>query len=798
MLMCKELHFIGNAHLDIVWLWDYEEGCQEIRATFRSALDRIKEHDTFIFSCASTMHYEFVKKIDPMMFKEIQESVRNGRWYLCGGWYIQPDCNAPSGESFVRHGLYGQKFFKENFGIISDVGYNVDSFGHNANLPQILKGQGMDQYVFMRPFPEEQRTFGDHVFYWEGVNGDVVLAFRIPLTYTTRNGFLDVLPEHVGNISAIAEEEGIPFMCFYGVGNHGGGPTKANIRKIDELSKSAEGWKYVFSSPSIYFDRIRKLKKVYPTYKGELQHHAIGCYSLMSEVKKHNSRCERELVQLEILESLFWKDGKEKNLSELWKKVLLNQFHDIMGGCCIPYVYDGVFSRYGYVEDSIRERRNNLIQRLGASLETRNEDNDMTLLVVNTSSFEKKDVVRCNCLFDSITNLDGRSLDYQIVRNAPTGGFYAYGTDVEVTVPPMGYTVFRMKNVVPELPPEQVKQLSKEIMPQASIRRGGYEIEFNTEEGVVGPIYHDGIKILDVIYPTVVNDNSDAWSHNQFGYYDVVNKLRIESIKNISFGKLYTEYCCKYSLGETTLDLFIRLYEDMDRVDLRLKTFWSQHHKLLRLCFKSDEQSDSYFSAIPYGVIERNSDSMEWPCQRWIARHFKNHSVAILNSHVYSCSGNRNTLSYTLLRSPVGAHHIPAVVSDATLFRYTDQGEHEWNFTLLATPDKQTLYEAVSLMQDSMQNPLISMMESVHAGNALNTCSFGSLSDTGVILAAMKTAEDGEGVIIRFVEEVGMDHVFKFNFNFKDFELSIKPYEILSMKYLDGRLTRVDLLENEI
>ena len=146
-----KVHLIGNAHLDPVWLWRWQEGYSEVLATFRSALDRIKESDDFIFTCAGAVYYKWVEETDYDMFEEIRERVRQGRWVIVGGWWIQPDCNIPCGESYVRQALYGQRYFREKFGIMATTGYNVDSFGHNAMLPQILKQSGINAYVFMRP-----------------------------------------------------------------------------------------------------------------------------------------------------------------------------------------------------------------------------------------------------------------------------------------------------------------------------------------------------------------------------------------------------------------------------------------------------------------------------------------------------------------------------------------------------------------------------------------------------------------------------------------------------------------------
>src|SRR6185369_2630009 len=219
------LHMIGNAHIDPVWLWQWQEGFHEVRATFRSALDRMNEYDDFIFISSSAAYYQWVEQSDPAMFAEIRQRVAQERWQIVGGWWIQPDCNIPCGESFVRQALYGQRYFKAKFGVTAKVGYNVDSFGHHGMLPQILKKSGMDYYVFMRPQPHEKGLPG-RLFWWESDDGSRVLTFRIPFEYTSTGKDLEqYIRRAAGELKAPLNT----LMSFYGVGNHGGGPTIENI-----------------------------------------------------------------------------------------------------------------------------------------------------------------------------------------------------------------------------------------------------------------------------------------------------------------------------------------------------------------------------------------------------------------------------------------------------------------------------------------------------------------------------------------------------------------------------------------
>jgi len=227
---------IGNAHLDPVWLWQWQEGYAEIKATFRSALDRMRDFPEFVFTCACAAYYKWIEENEPAMFAEIQARVAEGRWVIVGGWWIQPDCNLPSGESFARHSLYGQRYFAAKFGRIAKVGYNVDSFGHHGMMPQLLKKSGMDYYVFMRP-QQHEKELAANLFWWESADGSRVMTFRLPDAYTVRD--TAQLTSHFRRHEEMAEAEGVPYMSFYGVGNHGGGPTIANSFPISATGGTA-------------------------------------------------------------------------------------------------------------------------------------------------------------------------------------------------------------------------------------------------------------------------------------------------------------------------------------------------------------------------------------------------------------------------------------------------------------------------------------------------------------------------------------------------------------------------------
>lgn len=351
------LHMIGNAHLDPVWLWQWQEGFHAAWATLRSALDRMKEDPNFVFTCSQAAIYEWIEQADSHMFEEIKLKIKEGKWNVAGGWWVEPDCNIPSGESFVRQGLYAQRYFKEKFEVLADTGYNIDSFGHNAMLPQILKKCRMENYVFMRPGAHENSNLPD-IFWWESPDGSKVLTYRIPYAYNIDKDHLEEVSKLIADM---APKNISDMMVFYGIGNHGGGPTKESLTKINEMINNPNMPQIKFSSPSFYFRQIRTYNPTLPEVKGDLQHHASGCYSVNSQIKVMNRKSEQILTTTEkfstIVHIMFEKIYPHEEITRAWKNMLFNQFHDILAGTSIKEAYEDATYFYG---ESLKLAQENL------------------------------------------------------------------------------------------------------------------------------------------------------------------------------------------------------------------------------------------------------------------------------------------------------------------------------------------------------------------------------------------------------------------------------------------------------
>ncbi|HEY6054454.1 MAG TPA: hypothetical protein VIU86_11015, partial [Gaiellaceae bacterium] len=455
--MTRRLHMIGNAHIDPVWLWQWPEGYQEVRATFQSAVDRMDEYPDFVFTCDSSLFFEWVEESDPALFTRIRERVAEGRFQVVGGWWIEPDCNVPCGESFVRQALYGQRLLHEKLGITASVGANLDSFGHHAQIPQILARSGCDAYVFLRPQSHEKELPGP-VFWWESPDGSRVLAYRIPHEYCAPK---DDLGEHVEKAIASLPDGDEDYAVFYGVGNHGGGPTRSNLDQIARLNEEGAEPRLELSSLRRFFDG---LGDGFPTVRGELQHHAPGCYTTHSGIKRWNRRAENLLLRAEkwaaVADSLGLRPYPLAELSRGWKLLLFNQFHDTLAGTSIEPAYEDARDQLGHASSIAANAFNAAVQSIARQIRIEQEEEMRPVVVFNPHPWPLRADVEVEYTWmrkegAHVVDDEGEPVPLQTTRALTTMSGLRGRLVFPVEVPPLGWRTYRIRKGArdPETPP---------------------------------------------------------------------------------------------------------------------------------------------------------------------------------------------------------------------------------------------------------------------------------------------------------------------------------------------------------
>ena len=827
----KNVYLIGNAHIDPVWLWKRAEGMSEIMATFRSALDRMKEFPGYIFTSACASYYEWVEKVDPAMFREIQSRVKEGRWVIAGGLWVQPDCNIPSGEAFARHTLYSQRYFKEKFGVTAKVGYNVDSFGHNGMLPQILKKSGMSGYIFMRPDEAESATgsnIPEDLFVWEAPDGSQVLAARICYCY---NGYT-TLPEeeclpgmHSAASKALilqkrAAAKGYPYFSFYGIGNHGAGPTIRELTCLEEILK--DNPEIVYASPSDLFDDIAgtEIEKKLPHLRADLQHHASGCYSANAAIKQANRRAENELVAAETLDTMAGilthnKFGSEK-LKDAWKKVMFNQFHDVLAGCSIKPAYTDALNALGSARDTAAEQLELAAQHISWNIGTtrildgpasqktgwilwEKEGEGSPVVVFNPHSFPIETMVQINISGISLKDENGTPVPCQHVRGYQTNGGDLFNTIFPAQIPAFGYACYYIYREAIQIDVPAYLKAGADFLENDFLR-----VEFSKEAGGITRFYdkQTGTDLAGGVLsrPVVIDDEaSDTWAHGVFTFDQDIGCFACTDISLTEEGPLRVALQLTFQYKDSTLVQKYMLCAGERELKVDCALDFHEKHKILKLSFPLQSPSCKAVYSMPYGFIEKVCDGKEEPGQEWVAviDEASRRGLALTNDSKYSFSVKGNDLRMIAARSAMYADHYGQRDGQG---EYLDQGRTDFSYSLLAhnQADASHTVKSAALLN---QAPHI-VVETHHKGSLPPRFSGIQISAENVICKVFKPAEDGNGYIARFFECAGVKTSVKANIMLLGSEISfdIGPQEIKTLliqpntsEYREVALTEWDL-----
>ena len=684
------LHMIGNAHLDPVWLWRWPEGCAEAIATCWSAVDRLDEHPGFIFTRGEALIYRWIEELDPPLFARIRAFVAAGRWVIVNGWWIQPDCNLPSGEAMIRQALYGKRYFAERFGVTVTVGYNVDSFGHAATLPMLLRHTGSDSYVFMRP-QEHEMTLPGALFDWIAADGSRVRAFHIQVAYLTAPRSMP-LEEKIERHLAMSAAAGHPFMCFYGVGNHGGGPTREALATIDARRKAGDTVEY--GDPVRFFDAVRDV--AVPEMSGELRYHAIGCYSAASSLKALNCRAEAVLGQAETAAALaFQRAGAaypRAVFAELWQMLLFNQFHDTLGGSSLESACDDAVHAYHAVIAGAEAQLNTAARHLARTVRRMPDPREPQFLLMNFNDADWDGIFELQPWTDFLTtpartllDEDGNAVPFQAIEpEAIVRGLQRIA--FRVRVPAFGYRLLRFA-IDADPAAGNAGGIRREAL---TAQTCGWSLEIGAASGAIrtltnrksGAVLFTGPAHLGI----VVEDPTDTWSHGVDRFAVAGTPLQCISVELVEAGPVRHVVEVRAAFGESRLVTTIILPDDADLpVELRVALDWREASRLLRLAYPLGAQHFEY--QIPAGWIERPDDGREYPGQRWVRAVRSDLVVAIANDAKYSYAALDGTLFITAVRSPVFAHHDPMALQPGVHYRHMDQGEQRFTILVQAARD---------------------------------------------------------------------------------------------------------------
>jgi alpha-mannosidase len=695
------------------------------------------------------------------------------------------------------------------------VAFNADSFGHPGTLPQIIRQQGMVNYVFMRPDLRE-KTLPSDLFWWEGPDGTQVLTYRIQESYNAGrelNGRFD-------NILKLAPTQPMTdFMAFFGVGDHGGGPTQANIQSIDAKKEEKEAPVIKYSTIEKYFEVVRAKNLKLPVVKDDLQHHAVGCYSADGIIKKYNRLSEAALVKAEKIAavgSLVWgAHYPREKFTDAWKQVLQLQFHDSLAGTSVVVHTQDATEGYNYAINIAHTAIRMAAQKLEWQIAAEDPDSEY-LVVFNPHAWD----VKTNVEYDLnskpnpiITDDLDRVLPSQIVQAQSVTGRRRYLFNTEI--PAMGYRQFRVRRG------ESTTAASKVSADNYRLENEFYRISFSPD-GYIGIFDREANREVFKGGATgcrgvIIDDPSDTWSHevvdftkSTTGPYNYQTKGETGAfgrahMKVIENGPVRAVIRVRNTCGDSDMTIDWMLTAGSRNIEALVTLNWHEKLKMVKFSFPVDIENPQATYEVPYGVITRATKGEEDPGQRWIDLTGQSgagaYGLTVFNDAKYGYSVHAHDMRITVSRSAPFAHHGPrqlAQMDPDGKCSWQDQGIQ--TFRLLLTPHKGSWQDInAPRIAEEFISPPVPVYQGIHGGKMRKSGSFLSVDAPNVIVSAIKMSEQQNDAIIRLVETAGKASTVTLRFPSVNYQWNgnIKPFEIktLRMNTQSGNVREVNLLE---
>jgi alpha-mannosidase len=764
-------HLLGNAHLDPVWFWDWREGLNEGLRTVRTLLDLMEEFPEMTLIRGEAWLYEAVEEHEPETFARVRALVEAGRWDVVGGTYIQPDTNLPATETLLRQFQRGQHYFQSRFGRAPRVAWAADSFGHSAGLPEILGHVGIENFAFTRP-EAKYTALAASPFWWESAAGTRVLAYR-PITGWYGCERDEVFKRLDDNLAAAREQAVGNIGLFYGVGNHGGGPTRRQLEDIRRWADKHPEVEVVHSGLHRFFEALRREEGNhvggYAVHQGELNYCLRGCYASVAKFKFPFRLAEGHVARAEktdaAISAALAKPGAD--LAAAWDALLFNSFHDILPGSSIERAYEDQLAWLGTARHAAHQAELRALNALAARVDTTvpaagNEPSLVPLLAWNPHPQAYRGPLEAEVSLDyrpiweyenradqvplTLRGPDGREVPFQRVRtehsslpHLPWRARVVFQADI----PAMGWAVYQLGYAssasAPTAPPLQGDD--------TFITNGNYAVRVSEDRSRV-EITRDGESLFPRRGLAVrrVNDPWGSWGGMfeepaSFHLDEVLEDWPITQSLLLEAGPERSSLWIRFSNGRSRLDLTFTLVRDRPSVDVHARVFWNERGSRLKLVFPMRERA-TY--EVPGGTVERG-EAGEVPGGRWVGLG----SWGFASNALYSFRQREGEFEATVVRASRYANDVFTGPEEEPWRPAVDAGELCFRFLL--TDDVPALPRLSRLLE---QEPLV-LAVVPSPGAWPRTGSLLSLAPASAEVLALQPAREGGGWILRVQEREG-------------------------------------------
>ena len=802
-------HLTGNSHIDAAWLWPWTESVDVVKRTFGTALQLMYEYPEYTYTQSAAAYNEWLADKYPEMNAEIAQRIKEGRWEIVGGMWVEPDLNMPDGESLVRQLLVGKRWYKQAYGVDVRVGWNPDTFGYTWQLPQIYKKSGIDYFVTQKMAWNDTNQLPFKFFWWESPDGSKVLTY-FPHDYANDN----LNPVRLARDFTIAQKQAAGLtgmMDLYGIGDHGGGPTRAIL---DE----GRHWAYpslpAYVMPKIefgtalpYFAALEKqiapnspvwdyasIAKGYtppppvagrlniPTWKSELyfEYHR-GVMTTQANHKKNMREAEEQMLDAEKWASLAWvlagRAYPSSDLTEDWKKVLFNQFHDLAAGSGKDAQKD-----YDVVRWSTNEIDTNALKTVAERIDTSLRGKiaqGQSIVIFNPLGWMRSGEAAFPATgypngFEIRDPQTGITHPSALLPKEVRDGIEEYRFPVP-DVPALGYEVFQ---IVPTTGGQHWAvgpgPVAKEEKNDFVLENGYLRVVIDKQTGCIISLFDKRSKFEALAAGACGNQlqafkdkpkDYDAWNID-LGTLDQPPTLFTQADKVELLGDDAVRVTQTWQSSKFVQT--IRFARMAPEVDIDNEIDWHENHVLLKAAFPLAASGPFATYEIPYGTIDRPTThnnswekaQFEVTALRWAdlsgpGPDGKVHGLSVLNQNKYGYDAVGNVLRLTLLRSPKWP--------DAE----ADMGHHHFHYALY--PHAGTWKDALTVRHGYEYNyPLTAVVTTAHPGALPASHSFASVSQENVVLTAVKKAEDQNGLgvnglILRVYEWAGKETIAEFH-----------------------------------
>lgn len=657
----KKIYAIANSHLDPIWLWNRSSGNCSMINTIRSVVAILKDNPDVKFTCSSASMYRWCEDNTPGLFADVLELARRGQWEPVGGWEVQSDAIITRLEVLLRQAEIGQEYFARCFGKPAKIAYSVDSFGHTAMLPSILRKHGLAYFVYGRGQDELP-----WLFRWKAADGSEVIAHRFLDAYAspetmTHDEFIARISKHYNSGNELQ-------TFFYGIGDHGGGIYRKHIEWIREAQKD---FPICFSTLEEYFHDVEQSGMELPEYCGEIAPQARGTYAICRTVKEQAARTVRHLLKAERL------GAPEKVLAEPWREVVYDHFHDIMPGTSVRKANrEDVASSLGHADFCA-------VQYIDRQLTRMDNSADLSFVteggvqIWNPNPFPVNGLVSVDAYSDpnatgkpfcSLKTADGKLLPLQILP-----GTTSYGPCMS----PWG----RLTAVVPLAPMEQkFLAYSRETVPADA------NLGFEKQRAM----------LKKMSFP-VLYDNNGIWGFTMQPYGIAEEQAELTETSEFANGPVCSILTAKYRFKSSSLFVEMTCWKGIDEVGIRITADWHETYSCLKLKLDNGDAPKQIVTGNAGGITQRylaekcgtmlrTADgknmrrpfaTQEWPFCDFSAAEYDGRTLSVFAPDIYGCDAADGCLRITLLR--------PARPADFVIFpSFEREGWMDIGFTHLA------------------------------------------------------------------------------------------------------------------